>query len=89
MSVSQELRTLVLNFMLHLVVVNATMTQQTLQVLVHNLGLPRALALQPSNPEETWQPTKQIIAVQDDIISVLDRVSFDSGAPQEHSSDSW
>ena len=71
----QELRAAVLSFMLHLVVVNSTLTQQTLQVLVHSLNLPFAKAqAQPDAPFEEWRLSEQALAVQNDVIATLEQV---------------
>ena len=64
-----------LSFMLHLVVVNSTLTQQTLQVLVHSLNLPFARAqAQPDVPADEWRLSEQALAVQNDVIATLEQV---------------
>lgn len=71
----QALRNALLSFMLHLVLVNGLMMQQTLQVLVHNLNLPFKLSQRHSDViTAEWKPSEQVITIQDDIIHTLETV---------------
>ena len=73
----QELRRAVLVFVLHLAVVNSGTLQESLQLLVHNLNLPWALALQQADDcDREWQPSGLAVAVQDDIVTYIDKVRF-------------
>ena len=54
--------------MLHLVLVNVAMMQQTLQVLVMNLNLPLRLLRLPESLTEEWRPSEEVILVQGAIV---------------------
>ena len=71
----QELRRAVLVFVLHLAVVNSSTLQESLQLLVHNLNLPWVLALQQADDcDQEWQPSELAVAVQDDLVTYIDKV---------------